>query len=118
MTGRKDDNDLPDIEALRATTAELLNDLTTQIANFRRIVDGALAHAESQSGQERPADVVFVDDLAKCMDCSWAHLDAAGGRPSPDIVAQCCLILETSLQILQQAQQTHSNGTISSAPAA
>ena len=102
---------VPHIEALRADTVELLNDLTAQIENFRRIFAGAFAHAPTAPAREQSTDVVFVDDLAKCMDCSWARLEAASGRPTADIVAQCSRFLETSLQILQQVQQLQAGKT-------
>lgn len=101
------DSQLPDIGSLRADTAELLSDLTTQIETFRRVFTTTTKSSVGAPLPERPTNVVFVDDLAKCMDCSWARAEITDDHASADIIAQCCKMLETSLQILQQAQRLH-----------
>jgi hypothetical protein len=91
-------SDVPTSETGRTDIDELLADLTAQIDSIRRVFDSA------STATQTPA-VVFIDDLAHCMECSWAKLEAAGIHLTPDVVSQCGRLLEASLHVLQQIER-------------
>lgn len=97
-------NNAQELESGRVDIADLLADLAAQIDNVRRLFGSTPENAHT-SANAQPADVVFIDDLAHCMECSWARLEAAGIQPPSDVVAQCGRLLEASLQILHQVQR-------------
>ena len=89
-------------ETDRASIPDLLAELTAQITTIHRIFDRRSENVGSLNGSK---DVVFIDDLAHCMECSWAKLEpATNSQLTPDIVAQCSRLLEASLQVLKQIQ--------------
>lgn len=85
-------------EASHAQIAVLLSDLTAQMDAIRRAF--AAAHVPGVP------DVVFIDDLARCMECSWARHHATGALHMPaEIVVQCGQMLNASLQLLLRVEQ-------------
>jgi hypothetical protein len=97
-------NDADQCESDHVSVARLLEDIAAQIDNIHRLFSGKSENASALTATS-PKDVVFIDDLAHCMQCSWAKLDAAASAQlAPDVVAQCSRLLEASLQVLQQIQ--------------
>jgi hypothetical protein len=88
-----------DIPADSVAIADLLTEISTQIENVRRVL-------EITAKSSQTPDVVFVDDLAHCMECSWARLEAAGIALTPDVVAQCGRLLQASLDILHEVERS------------
>lgn len=94
--------------AENADISDLLAQLAVQLENVRHILCGTRTN-EHVAATSPVADVVFVDDLAHCMECSWAKLEAAGLRLAPDVIAQCGRLLEASLHVLQQVERMQAN---------
>jgi hypothetical protein len=91
-------------EDKRTDIAELIEQLAAQIDRVRHIFDGSQNVRTTTSG--RDTDVVFIDDLANCMGCSWAkHHDAIDLQIDADAVARCSHLLETSLQVLKRIER-------------
>jgi hypothetical protein len=96
-------SDAPASEDKRTDIAELIEELAVQIDHVRRIFDGSQNARTAASGKD--TDVVFIDDLANCMGCSWAkHHDAIDVQIDADSVAQCNRLLETSLRVLKRIE--------------
>jgi hypothetical protein len=94
--------DARDFESNRAI-ADSLAELAAQIDAIRRIF---ASKPEVTPAETKTSDIVFVDDLTHCMECSWARLEAAAGsRLTADVVTQCSRLLEASLEVLQQVQR-------------
>lgn len=87
------------IEAGRAEIADMLSNLAAQVGNVRRLFEDVSDEAETKT------DVVFVDDLTQCMQCSWAKLDAVNVRLTPDLLSQCGRLLDATSQMLQEMQR-------------
>jgi hypothetical protein len=100
-------SDAPAKESQRTGVADLIAELTVQIDNVRRIFDGSFDGSQNRrtAATSRDADVVFIDDLAHCMECSWAKQhETIGIQLDADAVAQCNLLLETSLRVLKRIE--------------
>ena len=96
-------SDAPAKEGRRTDIADLLAELSVQIDKVRRIFDTPQNAKTVASSKE--SDVVFIDDLAHCMECSWAKRhERIDIRLDADAVARCSLLLETSLQVLKRIE--------------
>lgn len=86
-----------------AEIADLLSDLASQVDVMRSLFEAAPTTAKMPA---RRSNIVFVDDLAHCLECSWAQHEAADGlRIAPDVAAHCSRLLEASLRILQRVER-------------
>jgi hypothetical protein len=93
--------DHPETDAHCRTIAGLLDELLTETAHLRRAF---AATAPMVGVPHLDRDVVFVDDLTKCIDCSWARVGATRRPLPPDIVSECVRLLAKCQRLLRQAR--------------
>jgi hypothetical protein len=96
-----------------AEIAGLLSELASQLDTVCRLF-AAMPGETQASGYPQAPDVVFVDDLAHCIACSWARHDAVGGAHiSADAVTRCTQLLEASLHLLQRVERMQADARTS-----